>query len=162
MIGRSVTGSLIPRAINSEPSNPSPIFSPSTSGGPTIFVNAGGATAPPATESQAPLPADAGTAPVNTTNPTEPVVPAIATSAPEPEAIAAVRPNEEAAEPTQEPAVEEPVARTPILDVPTAMPVMDTLSPAVEAQKDAPVSSAVHAAASAFVAGVVTIAAFVV
>ena len=55
MVARAVTGGLVPRAINSDPSNPTPIFSPSPSGSPTIFVNQPGATAPvapPAPESQ--------------------------------------------------------------------------------------------------------------
>jgi hypothetical protein len=68
MIARSVTGGLVPRAINSEASNPTPVFSPSAAGGPTIFVNANGAgaaaavPAPPAP--QAPAPAAPVVAPV--------------------------------------------------------------------------------------------------
>jgi len=158
MIGRSVTGGLIPRSINSESSNPSPVFSPSVEGGSTIFVG----------QDRVEEAVSEVTTAVEPPTAEEPA----AEAAEEPAAEAAEEPTAEAAEePAAEPA-EEPAAEATdealVLEVPVATPTTTPPSestdeaPVVEEVKDAPISSAIRAAASAIVAGVVTAAAFVV
>jgi hypothetical protein len=137
MIGRSVRGGIIPRAINSEPSNPSPVFTPSPAGSPTIFVNA----------------SDAG---VNASPAAEAALGAVLEElAPESEATAVVEPPTAEAEP-----ILDGERASPVIDVPTDMPTRSTPPPPpVEERKEAPISSAVGAATSraAVLAGVVAV-----
>ena len=66
MVARAVTDALIPRAINSNPSNPTPIFTPSPNAQGTIIVT------PPAAEQAPTQPQPAATeAPKATTPPLE-------------------------------------------------------------------------------------------